>query len=197
MAGILKGRKLKILERAQLRPTTDRVREAVFSTLVSLGVVEDANVLDLFAGSGALGIEALSRGAEECHFVESDKRTKEQLVSTLADFGLSPTTRVHLRTIEAFFGNAQNFVDGQLFDLIFCDPPYKHPVAHGAAAIAQSIIESAITNEHAMLVYEGDKSLLKAGWRDTDRYILEKEKQYGNTWIAYINLNVTREVSTT
>ena len=71
VAGSLRGRKLSTLTGTDVRPTGDRVREAVFNALGSMGVIEDATVLDLFAGSGALGLEAISRGAKHVTFVDS------------------------------------------------------------------------------------------------------------------------------
>ena len=73
VAGELGGRRLVAPPGTDVRPTTDRVREAIFNSLGSLGVVEGAVVADLFAGSGAVGIEALSRGAAHCTFVENDR----------------------------------------------------------------------------------------------------------------------------
>ena len=85
VAGSARGRRLEAPEGTTTRPTGDRVREAVFNSLHSLGAVEDASVLDLFAGSGALGIEALSRGAAEATFVDSDRRAVDLVQANLLE----------------------------------------------------------------------------------------------------------------
>jgi len=105
-----------------LRPTSDRVREAVFDILASLGVVEGASVLDAFAGSGALGIEALSRGAESVCFVESDRRAVASIRANLdsTGFGTRPGVRIVRAEVLGFLAREA----GTRYDLAFVDPPY-------------------------------------------------------------------------
>src|SRR5258705_6256920 len=91
VAGELRGRRLVAPAAATTRPTTDRVREAVFNALGSLDVVVGARVLDLFAGSGALGIEALSRGAAAATFVDTSPKAIETVQANLAATGLTGT----------------------------------------------------------------------------------------------------------
>ena len=88
IGGEARGRRLKTPPLPGLRPTSDRVREAMFDILKSRGLVEGASIVDLFAGSGALGIEALSRGAEEVTFVESDRRAVAAIEDNLEATGL-------------------------------------------------------------------------------------------------------------
>jgi 16S rRNA (guanine966-N2)-methyltransferase len=120
VAGAYGGRRLRAPRGRDTRPTSDRVREALFSTLG--GEVTGAHVLDLFAGSGALGIEALSRGAASAVFVERDPATAAVLRANLTDLGITAITWV---------GDAARFVrelpDAALppFDVVLCDPPYK------------------------------------------------------------------------
>ena len=118
IAGTAGGLTLHV-PRSDLRPTMDKVRGAIFDSLRD--VVPDARVLDLFAGSGALGIEALSRGAASVTFVESDRRAVESIQRNLATTRLSGT--VH-------GGDVFSFVDRlagpAAFDLVFADPPYAH-----------------------------------------------------------------------
>ncbi len=105
-----------------LRPTSDRVREAVFDILASLGVVEGASVLDAFSGSGALGIEALSRGAKSVCFVESDRRAVAGIRANLdsTGFGATPGVRVVRAEVLEFLARAA----GTRYDLALVDPPY-------------------------------------------------------------------------
>ena len=100
------------------RPTADRVREAVFNSLYSLDAVEGARVLDAFAGSGALGIEALSRGAESCTFVENDRAALAALRQNLETLNLAGRSRV-------VPGDGLAHVGRREHDLVLLDPPYE------------------------------------------------------------------------
>ncbi|MEA2974275.1 MAG: hypothetical protein QOG82_2733 [Actinomycetota bacterium] len=119
VAGIAGGRRLLAPPGRRLRPTTDRVREAMFSSLTSLDAIRDARVLDLFAGTGALGIEALSRGAAAATFVDADHAAIRVIEQNLATTGLGGDARV-------VHGDALRFIEStkELFDLALLDPPY-------------------------------------------------------------------------
>ena len=119
VAGIAGGRRLQTPAGRQLRPTSERVREAVFSSLWSLGVLDGARVLDLFAGSGAMGIEALSRGAAAATFVEADTAAAAAIDANLATTGLGQVSRVLRMDVARFLDEP-----GGWFDLAFVDPPY-------------------------------------------------------------------------
>lgn len=106
---------LKAPPGASTRPTSDRTREALFSMLASrIGSLDGLKVCDLFAGTGALGIEALSRGAAHCTFVETDRAALDALKSNVAILGASATIRPQ---------SAERFTGGP-FNLVFADPPY-------------------------------------------------------------------------
>lgn len=124
VAGSARGRPLAAPPGSATRPTSDRVREAVFNALFSLrvdgwGGVEGASVVDLFAGSGAYGIEALSRGASRATFVESDRSAAAVIQANLASTGLGPGQVVR-RDVTAWLAASP-----AEFDLVFCDPPYR------------------------------------------------------------------------
>jgi len=167
VAGELKGRRLQA-PRDGTRPTADRVREALFSIL---GDVSGLRVLDLFAGSGALGIEALSRGAAEAVFVDNSPRAVAAVKANLQ--ALSLEAMVHRRAALAFLDGASG---KERFDLLFCDPPYD-----AAGRLAGPLAErlAPILSENARIVTESDKRsplLLPLP--------LLRERTYGDTRIA-------------
>lgn len=120
IAGRWGGRRLATPAGDGTRPTSDRVRESMFASLTSeLGGLDDLRVLDLFAGSGALGLEALSRGAVHADLVESDRRAVQVIRRNVADLGATGA-RVHQTTAERFVVTAP----GEPYDLVMLDPPY-------------------------------------------------------------------------
>ncbi|MGW4208692.1 16S rRNA (guanine(966)-N(2))-methyltransferase RsmD [Lentzea sp. NPDC004789] len=146
VAGTAGGRRLKVPPKGT-RPTSERVREALFSSLESMMDLDGARVLDLYAGSGALGFEALSRGAGHATFVESDKRAAEVLKSNARELGFA-NTMIANRTAEAYATT-----EGEKFDVVFADPPYAvtddelakvlHGLRHRLAPDAVLIVERA------------------------------------------------------
>jgi 16S rRNA (guanine966-N2)-methyltransferase len=120
ISGTARGRRLVAPEGATTRPTSDRVREATLNALGSLGAVVDARILDLFAGSGALGIEALSRGAAHVTFVDQDTAAIRAIERNLATCGLADRARVVTSPVARFVATEQ----GAQWDLALLDPPY-------------------------------------------------------------------------
>ncbi len=120
VAGDLRGRRIEAPPGSETRPTTDRVREAVFNSLYSHGLIEEASVLDLFAGSGALGIEALSRGAAHATFVEQSRIARSVLEENLASLELGDRSTV-------VNGDGTDFASksSKRVDLALLDPPYE------------------------------------------------------------------------
>ena len=117
IAGSWRGRKLIAPPGIQTRPTADRTRETLFSMLASrLGVFDDLRVADLYAGSGALGLEALSRGAAHCTFVENDRAALDSIRANTAALG---TTAIEIRST-----SATSLPPSAPFHLILADPPY-------------------------------------------------------------------------
>jgi len=174
IAGRYGGRRLAAPAGSATRPTSDRVREAVFSMLAALGGIDPAQVLDLFAGSGALGIEALSRGAGSATFVERHEPALEILRANLAVVGLGPP-EVRVRAGDAVDALGWAVVDGEQFDLVFVDPPYAD-----AAAVGR-VIERGLLGVLApggLVVCESDRrSPIELDLP------LERERRYGDTLI--------------
>ena len=128
IAGEWRGRKLVAPEGRQTRPTADRTRETLFSMLASrLGSFEDFRVADLYAGSGALGLEALSRGAAHATFVETDRAAIKAIEANIATFDAG--SRAAVRNM-----SASSLSKSHPFDLVFADPPYEPGSGTAAAA---------------------------------------------------------------
>ena len=144
IAGEFKGRRLRTPRGSRTRPTADRVREALFSML---GDVSGARVLDLYAGSGALGIEALSRGAESALFVERDQQALAALRRNLEAVGAN--AEVRRQDVLRFLARPEG-----TFDLVFSDPPYDD-APRLAAPLSEAL--PAMLEANARIVTESDK----------------------------------------
>jgi 16S rRNA (guanine966-N2)-methyltransferase len=138
IAGTHRGRRIAAPKGDETRPTSDRVRENAFNLI---GPVDDADVLDLFAGSGALGIEALSRGASSATFVELDRYACKVIAANLDTLGFrgSVLQQDAVRAVAS---------DRRSYDLVLCDPPYGYDHAKVTPHLAQ------LLNEDGVLVYE-------------------------------------------
>lgn len=167
VGGRFGGRTLSAPRGRATRPTPERVREALFSILVS---VDGARVLDLFAGSGALGIEALSRGAADATFVDSSAAAIAVIRRNLQELGID--AEVRRQSASAFVGGARG--DARQYDLVFLDPPYRHATTLGPelstaltpvlAAGARVVAES---DRRAPLELEGLERLDERRYGDT------------------------------
>jgi 16S rRNA (guanine966-N2)-methyltransferase len=149
ITGSARGRKLLCPAGKGTRPTPDRVREALFSILG--GEVAGARVLDLFAGTGALGIEALSRGAESAVFVERDRAALDLLKKNLDACGFSPRARVTAAAVATFLR------PGLPADatLVFADPPYEGEDGPRALElIARGLLDPGSPGRELLVVYE-------------------------------------------
>lgn len=149
VAGRLGGRRLVAPKGSDTRPTSDRVREALFSIL---GPIDGVVVLDLFAGSGALGIEALSRGATSATFVDSAPGAVAAIGDNVAALGLSEAADVRREDALRFLENAR--AAGRQYDLVFLDPPYRR-----AASLARDLSEGvpALLSSTARVICESDR----------------------------------------
>ena len=159
IAGKAKGHKLKTLEGSDVRPTLDRVKESVFSILYPY--LQDAVVLDLFAGSGALGIEALSRGASACHFVDASKKSYDCVIENLRHTKLDDMAFTHLKSAESFLST-----NTEKFDIIFLDPPYSKGFEDSVFPYLSDCLEEdgviLLETEESPKEYEGFKSVRRA-----------------------------------
>jgi 16S rRNA (guanine966-N2)-methyltransferase len=147
IAGSHKGRRLLSPTTNAVRPTSGRVKEALFSILGDR--VIGAAVLDLFAGSGAIGIEALSRGAACVTFVESHPTSLRLLQANLTQCGLSENTEIHPGETRAFLQYAARH--GLAFDVIFADPPYRDDSTN---TLLPLLGQSAMIQSHTVVILE-------------------------------------------
>ncbi len=172
VAGTHRGRRLVAPPGRDTRPTSDRVREAVFSIL---GPLEGAAVLDLFAGSGALGLEALSRGAARVTFVERAPAALKAIAANVAALGVDADVRA--RDVRAFVRDAS--AAGGPYDLVFLDPPYRDAAGLGPALELAPLLAAG-----GRAVSESDRRepLALAGLAVTD------ERRYGDTLIRIHSL---------
>jgi 16S rRNA (guanine966-N2)-methyltransferase len=165
VAGELRGRHFEGPPGLDTRPTTDKVREAMFNALGSLDLVRDATVADLFAGSGGLGIEALSRGAVHVTFVERDRGALGVLRDNLRALGLEGNSKV-------VPGDALVMVAGLDVDLVLADPPYDFDRWPELLAATRA----------DFVVAEAGRPLDRLdapGWEAT------RAKRYGRTWVTF------------
>ena len=175
IAGRFRGRNLTTVGKgdagAHLRPTTDRVRESLFNVLTHLDVIPNARVLDLFAGTGALGLEALSRGAAHVTFVD-DARIAGSLIRKNIDLTQSrdQTTLIRrdARRLEACAGKP--------FDLVFLDPPYGKELGKSAL---EHCIDGGWLSKDALIVWEENRPMAAP-----DGFELQDTRKYGDTYIS-------------
>lgn len=181
VAGELRGRRIGSPEGVATRPTTDKVREAVFNSLGSLDAVDGAMVVDLFAGSGALGIEALSRGAKQCTFVENDRRALVAMKGNIEALGIGDVSRVvQLDVVRDVTAAGALRLRDELADatLVLADPPYGF--AHwsevfSAAEAAGPAAVLVIETEMRAAVHDN----VPRGWTAVRR------RDYGRTTVGF------------
>lgn len=180
ITGTLKGRKIDIPGNLDVRPTTDRTKEGLFSTIESWKYISDATVLDLFAGSGNLGFEAISRGAASALFVDEDSRNIRHIESLAEDFEVGDRVRTVISDVEKFLQGPS-----VPYDFIFADPPYTYTQLD---EIVESVFANKWLKENGWLIAEHNRHY---DFRD-HRYNL-MEKEYGRTMISIFSLQSDEE----
>ena len=175
ISGKCKGKKLFALKGLSLRPTSDRVKEAIFDTLQKFPAGK--NVLDLFAGTGALGIEALSRGAQRAVFVEGSARSGAVLRRNIEACRLSGQAEVVSREVQAGLKALEEREDS--FDLIFLDPPYGKGLAYRAL---ENLSQSKILSVNALIVAEHSPDEDLSSISSLERI---DRRKYGGTEVSF------------
>jgi 16S rRNA (guanine966-N2)-methyltransferase len=180
ISGVAGGRRLKV-PRAGVRPTGDRAREGLFNSLGSLLDLDGARVLDLYAGSGALGLEALSRGAAEAVFVESGAGVLPVLRGNIAAVGL-PGAVVLPGSVPTVVGGAPTGA----FDLVFADPPYAAPLEE-VLGVLGSLTGGGWLAPDAVVVVE--RSSREQPWEWPTPLVGVRDRRYGEALLRYGRLS--------
>jgi 16S rRNA (guanine966-N2)-methyltransferase len=168
------------------RPTSDRVREALFSILEARGVVRGARVLDLYAGTGALGLEALSRGAEQATFVESDRRALEALARNVDALRERDRSRIVPHSVWRAFP----LLGDHRASLVLCDPPYAEVAdAESVAKLLAALVERQVTDEGATIVLEHASRHAEAVTAPPELPLEQADQRhYGDTTLSFFRV---------
>lgn len=170
ISGTLKGRNIQGYNIDGTRPTMDRVKESLFATIQN--DIKNAIVLDLFAGSGQLGIEAISNGANTCYFIDNNKEVIKILTQNISNLNIKQNSKIILsdwkKSLNEFA--SQNIK----FDIIFVDPPYDYNVYE---KILEKVSNLNLLNKNGIIILEHSNLKFKDTYNNLTLY---KSKKYGN-----------------
>lgn len=173
--GSCKGRKINTVKSKEVRPTSSKIRESIFSMIYSS--ITESVMLDLFAGSGIMGLEALSRGAKKVYFVEKNPKVYRLLKENLSNFDFE----YEIKLSDAIV--ALNAFKGTKFDIIFVDPPYASGLVE---PVLTKIKDNELLAKGGIIVLEHGSSFPVSGIiKDLNLSVL-KEKRYGDTSITIV-----------
>lgn len=180
VAGTFGGRRIAAPPGANTRPTSDRVREALFSTLDSLTDLDGARVADFYAGSGAVGLEALSRGAGHVLLVESDARAARIVRENIAALRAGAAAKLVTGKVATVVG--AGVPEGGPYDVVFADPPYAVPDAEVTAMLAALVGEGWLAADAVVVVERATRSG-PVTW--VQGVTGERGRRYGETTLWY------------
>lgn len=179
VAGSLGGRRIAAPPGAHTRPTSDRVREALFSALDTLTDLGGARVADLYAGSGAVGLEALSRGAAHVLLVEKDPRAARVIRQNIADLGANGAARLRTGTVAQALAAGP---EGGPYDVVFADPPYAVPDEEITAMLA-ALVDGGWLATDAVVIVERSSRTPPPEW--VPGITALRTRRYGETTLWY------------
>jgi 16S rRNA (guanine966-N2)-methyltransferase len=180
IGGVAGGRRLRTPPGDATRPTSDRVREALFSALeAELGSLSGLRFLDLYAGSGAVGLEAASRGAAAVTAVEADRRTGQVVAGNAEALGLGLDVRVQS------VGSLLATPPGSAYDVVFVDPPYPVPAEEVARVLSLLVANGWVVVPGGVVVVERSARSVVPAW--PDGLDLRRHKKYGETVLWYLH----------
>lgn len=171
ITGFLKGKQIKDYNIDGTRPTMDRVKESIFSSIQNH--IKDSVVLDLFAGTGNLGIEAISEGAKECYFIDNNISAINVIKKNINNFNISDKSYIYLIDYKKYLKTTD-----KKYDVIFLDPPYKMKVID---KILEIINERDLLNKNGIIIYEYEGDFIKV-----DNFNVIKEKKYGKKKVTVL-----------
>ena len=170
ISGLLKGRNIEGYNIIGTRPTMDRVKESLFGMIQNN--IKNSTILDLFAGSGQLGIEAISNGANLCYFIDNNKEVINILNKNINNLNIKSNSKVILSDWKKALNDFSN--QNQKFDIIFVDPPYDYDVYE---KILDKVSSLNLLNENGLIILEHSNLNLKDKYHNL---ILYKTKKYGS-----------------
>ncbi|RIV40690.1 16S rRNA (guanine(966)-N(2))-methyltransferase RsmD [Micromonospora radicis] len=179
VAGSLGGRRIAAPPGAGTRPTSDRVREALFSSVQAETDLAGVRFADLYAGSGAVGLEALSRGAEHVLLVESDPRAARVIRENVATLRAAPAARLVTGKVCTVLAAGP---EGGPYDVVFADPPYALP-DDGVTAMLAALVEGGWLAPDAMVVVERSSRGAPVDW--VEGITGQRSRRYGETTLWY------------
>jgi 16S rRNA (guanine966-N2)-methyltransferase len=174
IAGLYKGRVIKTVNDLSVRPATDRVKQTLFDILTNRITFNGARVLDLFAGSGNLGIEALSRGAQHVTFVEDNEVAAHYIEQNVRSLGCEEATEIHVTDALGFVSRCTTS-----YDLIFADPPYAF---ERMEEIPELLFKKHMLKPHGYLLVEHTK---EHRFESTPLFLAGPEKRFGRTVVTF------------
>ena len=183
ISGIAKGKKLVSSNDKKIRPTSDKVKMAIYNIIEHGNIsfsLYNKNVLDLFSGSGSLGIEALSRGSAHCLFVDISKISQQICRTNLENCNLLNKSNNLVFNIS----NSKKFESEKKFDLIFADPPYNK---NYISTVFAFILKNELLNKNGLLVVEEDK---KSKIIEDEYFELICKKIYGNSQVLFFQFKL-------
>ena len=175
IAGTARGRNIQAPKSGRLRITSDRVKEALFNIL---GSVEDMRVLDIFAGSGNMGIEALSRGASKVVFIENDRAHLATITQNLERCRFTTGHEIMAVSFDRAIPRLRE--SQEIFDVIFADPPYDRELAGQTLAV---LAANPILDPEGIVVVEHSS---RESWTGNDRFAIADRRVYGDTVLSFL-----------
>ena len=175
ISGELKGRVIKGFTLKNTRPTMDRVKESIFSIIQNK--IPNSICLDLFSGSGSLGIEAISNGSKQVYFVDNNKFAINTINDNISNFGIKQNSEI----LKMDYNEALNYFKNNniFFDIIFLDPPYDMHIINN---ILEKIEKFNLINDDGIIVCEVDSNYLLGNLKTLKMY---KNKKYGSTFVYF------------
>ncbi len=177
ISGIARGTKLNSIDNILTRPTLDRVKESLFSIIQSY--LQESNVLDLFAGSGALGIESLSRGANHCTFCDKSYESVKMLKQNLQKTNLEDKATIFVQD----YKKCLKSLTGKKYDIIFIDPPYKLDIAVNSIKL---ILEYKMLSKDGIIILETDEEKRELSEIENIELEVYDVRKYGRVSLIFL-----------